>query len=242
MNQQNSNLGSEALAEGVIDPALPFSAELLERLKRRRGRIHLFDRFPMERTALVIVDMQNAYVAPGAPMETPAARECVPNINELASVIREAGGTVAWVSMTLASPADWGAYPELMLRPDRVDAVVGCVHPQSPLHALYSGLDVRSEDWQVSKSRFSAFLPGASELGDRLRSAKIDHILIAGTLTNVCCETSGRDAAMQDFRVTMVADANASRTSQEHDAALITFIQSFGDVMTVEEVKQRVRG
>ena len=175
-------------------------------------------------------------------METPAARECVPKINELASVIREAGGTVAWISMTLESPANWGAYPELMLRPDRVDAVVGCVHPQSPLHALYSGLDVRSEDWQVSKSRFSAFLPGASELGDRLRSAKIDHILIAGTLTNVCCETSGRDAAMQDFRVTMVADANASRTSQEHDAALITFIQSFGDVMTVEEVKQRVRG
>lgn len=224
-----------------LDPELPFDPELLERLLKRRGRIHLFEEFPAACTALVVIDMQNAYVAPGAPMETSAARERVGAINALAAGVRQAGGTVVWVSMTLESAADWGAYPEMMLRPDRVDRVLGCVHPQSPWHALYPELDVREEDWRAAKNRFSAFLPGASDLADRLREAGIDHLLIAGTLTNVCCETSGRDAAMQDFRCVLVADANASRNENEHNAALVTFIQSFGDVMTTREVLARLK-
>ena len=69
-----------------------------------------------------------------------------------------------------------------------------------------------------------------------LRDEGIDTILIAGTKTNVCCESTGRDAMMLDFKVVMVSDCCAALSDDEHLAALETFIQQFGDVMTAAEV------
>jgi ureidoacrylate peracid hydrolase len=60
-------------------------------------------------------------------------------------------------------------------------------------------------------------------------------VLIAGTLTNVCCESSARDAMMENFRVVMLSDANATRSDAEHMGALVTIALSFGDVQTVDE-------
>ena len=88
----------------------------------------------------------------------------------------------------------------------------------------------------MPKNRFSAFLPSASALAGMLKSRGIESVLIGGTLTNVCCEASARDAAMQDFKTTIVSDANAARSDGEHLATLITFIQSFGDVRTADDL------
>jgi isochorismate hydrolase len=55
-------------------------------------------------------------------------------------------------------------------------------------------------------------------------------------LTNMCCETSARDAMMMDFRVVMVPDANAARFIEDHTIGFSTVFQSFGDVMTMDEV------
>ena len=83
--------------------------------------------------------------------------------------------------------------------------------------------------------RFSAFFPGASALPAILRARGIDTVLIAGTLTNICCESSARDAAMDNFRVVMLADANAARSDEDHVAALSTVARSFGDVQQIDE-------
>ena len=61
-------------------------------------------------------------------------------------------------------------------------------------------------------------------------------MLITGTLTNVCCESSARDAAMMDFKTIMVSDANAALTDEAHNMTLTNFIQTFGDVRTTDEV------
>jgi len=74
-----------------------------------------------------------------------------------------------------------------------------------------------------------------------LKSRGIESVLIGGTLTNVCSEASARDAAMQDFKTTIVSDANAARSDGEHLATLITFIQSFGDVRTTDELIDLLR-
>jgi ureidoacrylate peracid hydrolase len=86
------------------------------------------------------------------------------------------------------------------------------------------------------KDRFSAFLPASSDIEQRLRDADIDTVVIVGTLTNVCCESSARDAMMRNFKVIMASDANATLTDEEHTAALATIFQVFGDVMTCDEV------
>ena len=76
-----------------------------------------------------------------------------------------------------------------------------------------------------------AFLPGASDLPERLRARGFDTVLITGTVTNVCCESSARDAMMGNFRVVMVSDANAATTQEEHDASLIALYLTFTDLM-----------
>lgn len=93
----------------------------------------------------------------------------------------------------------------------------------------------------MSKNRFSAFIQGASGLEARLRANGRDTVLIAGTLTNTCCETSARDAMMLGFKVVMVSDANAAPSDQDHLVGLWTVFQSFGDVRTTADVCAMIR-
>lgn len=111
----------------------------------------------------------------------------------------------------------------------------------SPGHALWPELDVRPEDETVLKRRFSAFIQGSSDLTARLRARGFDTVLIGGTVTNVCCESSARDAMMLDFRTIMVADCNAANSDAEHNAALAAFWNIFGDVMITDHVIERLR-
>jgi ureidoacrylate peracid hydrolase len=111
----------------------------------------------------------------------------------------------------------------------------------SPGHALWHELDVRPADLRVQKNRYSAFFPGASDLPELLRSRSIDTVLIAGTMTNVCCEASARDAMMDGFKTIVVSDANAARSDAEHTASLATIVQFFGDVRSTAEVMELLR-
>ena len=94
----------------------------------------------------------------------------------------------------------------------------------------------------VDKTRYSAFFPGACTLPQQLRERGIDTVIIAGTLTNVCCEASARDAMMADFKTFMAADANAARSDAEHLASLATVIQFFGDVRSCDELIAMLHG
>jgi len=92
-----------------------------------------------------------------------------------------------------------------------------------------------------SWNRYSAFIPGSSTLERVLRGTGIDTLLVAGTKTNVCCESTARDAMMLDFKVVLVEDCCAALSDDEHRSALENVIQQFGDVMTADEVLIRLR-
>ena len=70
----------------------------------------------------------------------------------------------------------------------------------------------------------------------RLDERRIDTVLIAGTVANVCCESSARDASTLGYRVIMVADANAAVRDEDLNATLHTIYRSFGDVRPAAEV------
>ena len=86
----------------------------------------------------------------------------------------------------------------------------------------------------VDKQRFSAFLPESSNLAPLLRERGIDTVLITGTVTNVCCESSARDAMMMNFKTIMVTDGNAAANDDEHNATLVAFYLTFGDIMPTD--------
>jgi ureidoacrylate peracid hydrolase len=213
-------------------------AEIVERMRIRRGRLHLFDRLEPCRTALVVIDMQNAFLRPTAPSETPMARQIVPQINRLAACLRSAGGTVAYAqgSFQPQGPDAWPLFFDHMVNPAFSASILQALTPGHPDHELWSELDVQPGDLRVRKKRYSAFYPGACDLPERLRERGVDTVIITGTLTNVCCEASARDAMMGDFKSVMVSDANAARSDAEHVAALATLVQFFADVRSTDEV------
>lgn len=208
----------------------------IDRVVARHGRPVIFDRLDPARTALVVVDMQEFFTCPGSPLEMPVAREIVPAINRCADGLRAAGGTIAWVVTELRGGArEWTSFFAVTHPGARGELVREGLAPGTAMAGLTKGLEPREGDLHAAKDRFSAFLPGASDLPDRLRARGIDTVLIAGTLTNVCCESSARDAMMENFRVVMLSDANATRSDEEHVAALAGFAGTFGDVQTVDQ-------
>lgn len=214
------------------------SPEVTEAIVGLRGEVRVHHELDPSRTALVVIDMQHFFVAPGAALEVPAARDIVENINRLAAAMRESDGVVAWVRMTFEPDelADrWTAFLPVNAGHDG-GAPFRDIEPGRPGHELWSALDVHERDLVVDKCRFSAFIQGSSNLQQLLDARGVDTLIIVGTLTNVCCESTARDAMMLNYRVTMVDDATATLTDAAHRAALDNVAMFFGDVQTTADV------
>jgi ureidoacrylate peracid hydrolase len=216
---------------------------IVRRVIEFRGSEHSFADLDPARTALVVVDLQHAFMneAVGfAPV--PAARDIVPAVNRLAAAVRETGGGVFWIKMTHDERCfdDWSVAYQLPT-PQFRDKRIAALTEGTLGHELWPELDVQPEDEIVKKYRYSAFMPGTSELPNRLRARGLDTVLITGTVTNVCCESSARDANMTNFRTIMVSDGNAALTQELHDASLTAFYLTFGDVMDTDMVIASLR-
>ena len=209
-----------------------------ERVKLRRGSDHAFATIVPSRTALVVVDLQNGFMAPGQPAEMPTARAIVPNVNRLAAATRAAGGKVIWIKNTFDAEAAgaWSVWRESFAAGDWGQRMEEAFTPGNVGYEIYPDLEVRPEDLVVPKRRFSALVQGSSILDSVLRQRGIDTLLIVGTATNVCCESTVRDGMMMNYKCIMVSDANAARTDEEHNATLATVAIIFGDVRTTDDV------
>jgi ureidoacrylate peracid hydrolase len=203
---------------------------------RARGREHIFDDLDPKTTALLVVDMQNAFMMKGvAHALCEQAIEIVPNINRIAAALRVAGGPVVWIKNTANAESHKGwSVRDAMDSPERTDRRNRAMTEGSIGHELWAGLDARPEDVTVQKTRFSAFIQGSSNLEALLRARGIDTVIVTGTVTNICCESTARDAMMRNFRTIMVTDANAANSDELHNASLIAFYLKFGDVMSTE--------
>jgi len=216
--------------------------EIAERVLQRRGRYHLFDRLDPARTGLIVIDMQTAFCAPGGPAEVPASRGIVAPINRLTAELRALGVPVIWVlhaNTQSSGRSDWELFFNYIVADEVREKTRQSLVPGR--QKVWSGLTVGRTDTTIIKNRYSALIAGSSGLERLLRSLDIDTVLIAGTKTNICCEATARDAMMLDFKVVMVSDCCAALSDDEHRAALENMIQQFGDVMTGEEVLERLR-
>ncbi len=205
-----------------------------ERVEQRRGGLRVFDRLVSERTAHIVVDLQNGFMAPGAVAEIAAARDIVPTVNRISAAVRQAGGLVVYIQNTLDAEAirTWSTYLDHFCSPSRRERMIEAFTPGAEGHALWSGLDVRPEDLKVRKRRFGAFVAGSSDLHAMLQERGVDTLIITGTASQVCCESTARDAMMLNYKVFFVADGNATFTDEEHNATLSAMAYTFCDVIT----------
>ena len=212
-------------------------------METRDGRVNAYDTLDARKTALVVVDMQNYFVADGMPGCAPEARTIVININRLAQAMRRAGGTVVWIQTEalVDDPEDWANRKEATsaarwAKRQSLLAKSGAGFP------IYDACVVSPEDKIAIKYRYSAFIPYPSELADLLRKNGIDTLLVTGVATSTCCESTARDAAMWGYRTIMVSDGNADHTDALHNHTLGKFLVTFGDVQTTDDLLAKLNG
>ena len=206
--------------------------------RQRGGAINMFERLELSRTAHVIVDMQNGFVAPGAPVEVPVARDIVDNINAISRAVRQAGGINVFLQMTVdeASKQSWSNWFRYFHTAESTAGFEDSFGRGQHHWRLWPQMEVAEGDLFVDKTRFGAFVAGASRLHEILQARGVDTLIITGALTNCCCESTARDAMQMNYKLVFVSDANAALTDAAHNATLDNMCMIFADVRPTSEV------
>lgn len=213
---------------------LPPSAT--HRLFALRGRFRGVGRIDPPRAAHIVINLQNAFLAPHQPLEIPTAREVVPNINRISKALRAAGGRVVHVQNTADAGAATNCSNYWSLSPAGRERIAACFRQGSEGHALWPALDLESRDLRLPKRHFSALSSDSSPLHVALQTLRIETLIITGTPTNICCESTARDAMSLGYKVIFVDDATAGLDDSEHNAALGNMLVMSADVMCTNEV------
>ena len=213
--------------------------QFVDKLIERRGRRHIYEAVDPTTTALLVTDMQCAFLAPDGPMTVPAASGIVANINRLAAAVRRGGGLVAWLQVGYREGAKFGGWKTNYDARGSVETAERILDQLTEGHdgfQLWPEMDAQPGDLEITKYRYSAFVAGSSDLEAQLREREIDTVLVTGTLTNVCCESTARDAMQLGFKTMMISDATATHTQEEQVGTLMSIMKSFGDVRSTDEM------
>lgn len=164
-----------------------------------------------KRTALIMIDMQRAYLEAESPVCIPGAKETVPACAELIRACRERGIPVVFVARCYRDDGSDVEHPRLegwlkAGRPVSVSAQ-GILSGQFP-----EEFGVKPDDYIVVKPRFSAFF--GTELDTLLRRLGVDSLLMAGTTTPNCIRTTAYDAIALEYNVAVAFDCTSSATEE----------------------------
>ena len=202
--------------------------------------------FPVrpDRTALVIVDMQHCFVA-DSPVAAPLGRRVAERLNQLAAACRQSGIPVIWTRHVVRPDgSNTGLLGELV-----PPVATGIINEDAPTAALHPLMDVRPGDITLGKPRFGSF--HGTDLEVILRSRGIDTIILGGINTNVCVDTTAREAAVREFRVVFLSDGTANfdlpdgklgaaSAAELQRAACAVMAFGFAEVVSVAEVLSRI--
>jgi ureidoacrylate peracid hydrolase len=200
----------------------------------RRG-MNRFDAIDPAKTALVVIDLQVAFLDPEYVSYCANAVDILPNVRRLTQAAREHGWQVVYTRHTTIDDPVRGP-PPWQREMKEFERYFAGLEPSSPGHVVHPSLEVAPADLVVDKTRFSAFLPISSTLDADLQARGIDTVIITGTVTNICCESSARDAHMLNYKVFFVSDATAAVSDAHHNASLEILGLCFADVRRTEEL------
>lgn len=194
-------------------------------------------------TALLVIDMQNGFCHPDG------------SFGQLGLDVEMTHGAIAGCVRLVDAAHEAGVpviFTRYVYRPDYSDGgvlVQDLLPGLSDVKSLAAGswdaeivdeLEPRSDDYVLDKNRYSAFY--ATGLSPILTSLGIKSLVICGVTTNICVETTARDASQRDYRVFVVADATGEIDETRHRVALETLGFAFGWVVSTDDVVQAWAG
>jgi nicotinamidase-related amidase len=183
------------------------------------------------RAALLVIDMQTFFMDPASPSFTCGGLAILPNVRGLIESFRSTDRPVIFTRHAH--------------RPDGSDAGLmswwwkGMCREGMPESEIVPELAPRAGEQVVVKRRYSAFYN--TDLETVLRCQGIRDLAITGIMTNMCCETTARDAYMRDHRVFFPADGNGSVTEDMHVASLVNLAFGFAVIETCAGISEAVR-
>src|SRR4029077_5533582 len=201
-----------------------------------------------KKTAMIVVDMQNDFVAAGAAMETPAARAVVPKLADALRICRDAGIKVIYTAhVHRRDGSDMRLFDDIHAPIAKRAALVD----GPPGVEIYAELAPAPGEHIIKKHRYSGFY--GTDLDMILREWGVDTVIISGTTTENCCHATARDAMFRNYRVVFLSDATATYdypdrgfgsmpAAEVHHAALVVLAASTAHVMSVDDMKTRMSG
>jgi biuret amidohydrolase len=197
------------------------------------------------KAALIVVDMENDFVAPGAPLEAPAGRTMLPTLKQVLAFCRDQGVHVIYTTHAhRRDGCDMGRFADLW---PQVRSRTGLVDGEPGIE-IYPELAPLANEIVVKKHRYSAFY--GTDLEIILRGLGVDTVVITGVTTENCCHATARDALFRDYRVVFLSDATATfdypdvgqgkmSADEVHHATLVILSVSTAHVMTADEFMAR---
>ncbi len=209
--------------------------------EERGATLNSFPALAVGRTALVNIDMQSVFLDEAQIYGNRHARDIVPAVNALSAAMRSIGAPVIWTRQTHTfdgpcAPPPW----QYELDRPRVAEGVAALQAGAPGHGLYPAMETAAEDILVDKHRYGALSCPGGQLRRALEAHGTEMIVITGTLTNCCCESTAREANLAGYKVIVVSDATGTLTDREHNAALMNLRLFFADVRRTREVLKMV--
>jgi ureidoacrylate peracid hydrolase len=191
--------------------------------------------------ALIVVDVQNDFVSPEGSAgkrgeDVSAAMAMMPNLTRLIAEARNVGLAIVYVRTT---HSEWTDTPSWIFRGSQKSGLNTCREGTWGAE-FYAGIEPAPTERVVIKHRYSAFIN--TDLNTVLKAKNIQSVLICGVATNVCVETSARDAYMYDYYVTLIEDCSAAYEAKLHLGTLDNIRRHFGLVASSSEIIDTWKG
>lgn len=195
-----------------------------------------------ERSAALIVDVQNDFCADGGAMHAEGrdlslVQAMVPRLARFLDAARAAHVPLVWIRNVYNTDPNWylsEVWLEQKMRRGKGSYVERPVCQPGAWNGDFHHVRPRPDEVIVTKHRYGAF--ESTDLDLILRSRGIRTIIMTGVATNVCVETTARQAFMRDYYVVFSSDCTATYNQPDHEATLRNIDQSFGQVASSAEI------
>ena len=195
-----------------------------------------------EHCALLLVDLQNDFCAEGGAMhregrDLSLVRAMMPALERFVAQARAAKVKCVWIKNVYNTGPNWylsEAWLEQARRRRKGAYVQYPVCEPNAWNGEFYSIRPLPEEPVVVKHRYGAF--EGTDLDLVLRSQGVRTVIMTGVATNVCVETTARQAFLRDYYVVFTRDGTATFTRAEHEAALHNIDQFFGQVVDMEEI------
>jgi ureidoacrylate peracid hydrolase len=180
----------------------------------------------IQNSALLVIDMQGFFLDPASPSFTCGGLAILPVVKRLVDAFRLKSRPVI--------------FTRHVHHPDNLDSGImkwwweGMCIEGSPGSEIHNELAPLPNEKVVLKHRYSAFYN--TDLETVLRCLKVEDLVITGIMTNMCCESTARDAYFRDHRVFFLADGTGSISEEMHLASLLNLAFGFAYVTTGDDI------